>query len=162
MPPVSDQLVGHRDGFFVRAAPNGQLDAQYLERPLVPSHGLRAVRAVRVARLPQVFAGALVRAAHQVNLRERVEDGARRLLELHRAADLESARQHLLGALEVAKLHEDLAERRERHGEAVTGCRATDAALTLRSASASAWSWWCRISATFAWLWTMPASTSSA
>ena len=33
-----------------------------------------------------------------------------------------------LGALEIAKLHEDLSERRERDGEAVAGCRATGGA----------------------------------
>ena len=70
-----------------------------------------------------------------MNLRERVEDGAGRLVELHRAADLERAREHLFGALEIAELHENLAERRQRHGEAVTGAERfvqRDAALGER------------------------------
>ena len=55
-----------------------------------------------------------------MNLRERVEHRARRLVELDGAADFERASEDLLGAFEVAELHEDLAERRECDGEAVT------------------------------------------
>ena len=54
-----------------------------------------------------------------MNLRQRVEHGAGRLVELNRAAHFERAREDLLGALEVAELHEDLSERGERDGEAV-------------------------------------------
>ena len=70
-----------------------------------------------------------------MNLRERVEHGAGRLVELDRAAHLERAREDLLGALEIAKLHEDLAERRQRDGEAVAGAERLmqrDAALGER------------------------------
>jgi hypothetical protein len=68
---------------------------------------------------PRRIAGAFVRAAHQVNLRERVEHGAGRLVELHRAADFERLGQDLLGPLEIAQLHEDLSQRRERDGQAM-------------------------------------------
>src|SRR5690349_4257180 len=44
------QGIGHRDRFVVRTSPDRKLDAQYFERPLVPSHGLRAVGTVSVAR----------------------------------------------------------------------------------------------------------------
>ena len=122
------QLVGHRERLVVGAAPDRQLDAEHLERPLVPAHRLRAVGAVGLAGLAQVLAGALVRAAHQVNLRQRVEHRAGRLVELNRAADFERAREDLLGALEIAELHEDLAERRERDGEAVSRAERSGAA----------------------------------
>ncbi len=69
--------------------------------------------------MPQVFAGALVGAAHQVNLRKGVEDRAGRLVELDRAPHLEASRQDVFGALEVAELDEDLAERGERHRKAM-------------------------------------------
>ena len=116
----SRELVGHRQRLVECAPSDGELDAEHLERPLVPPHRLRAVGAVRFARVTEVFAGALVRPAHQMNLRERVEHGAGRLVELDRAADFERAREDLLRALQIAKLHEDLAERRERDGEAVS------------------------------------------
>ncbi len=41
-------------------------------------------------------------------------------MELNRAADFERASEDLLGAFEVAKLHVDLAERRECDRETVT------------------------------------------
>ena len=72
-----------------------------------------------------------------MNLRQGVEDGAGRLLELDRAAHFERAREDLLGALEIAKLHEDLSERRQRDGEAMTRAERLmqrDAALRERSA----------------------------
>jgi len=69
----------------------------------------------------EVFAGALVRSAHQVNLRQRVEDGAGGFVELDRAAHFERPRQDLLRAFEIAQLHEDLPERRERDREPVAG-----------------------------------------
>ena len=114
------ERVGHRDRFVECLSPRGQLDAEYFQRPLVPAHGLRAVRTVRFAGEPQILVGAFVRAAHQMNLRERVEHRARRLVELDGAPDFERASEDLLGAFEVAELNEDLAERRECDGEAVT------------------------------------------
>ena len=114
-----DQLVGARDGLVEGAAADGELDLQHLDRPLVPLAGLRAVAAVGLAGLTQIFAGAVVGAAHQVDLRQRVEDGAGRLVELHRLADLERPHQHFFGAVEVADLHEHLAERGQRDRQAV-------------------------------------------
>ncbi|HZL94079.1 MAG TPA: hypothetical protein VFB99_10560 [Vicinamibacterales bacterium] len=55
-----------------------------------------------------------------MNLRERVEHRARRLVELDGAPDFKRASEYLLGAVEVADLNEDLAKRRECDGEAVT------------------------------------------
>src|SRR5688572_3202940 len=55
-----------------------------------------------------------------MNLRERVEHRAGRLMELNRTANLEGACEDLFGALEIAKLHVDLTERGERDREAVT------------------------------------------
>ena len=57
-----------------------------------------------------------------MDLRKRVEDRAGRLMELDRAPHLEASRQDLFGTLEVAKLHEDLTERGERHCQAVPRC----------------------------------------
>ena len=54
-----------------------------------------------------------------MDLRERVEDGAGRLVELDRAAHVERAVQRLLGPREVAEPDADLAERGERDGQAV-------------------------------------------
>ena len=54
-----------------------------------------------------------------MDLRQRVEHGAGRDVELHRLADLERPHQHVLGAVQVADLHEHLAERGERDGEAM-------------------------------------------
>ena len=113
------QRVGHRHGLVVRASSDGELHAKNFERPLEPAHGLRAERTVRVAGLTQILTGTLVRAAHQVNLRQRVEDRAGRLVELNRAAHFERAREDLLGAFEIAKLHVDLSERGQRDGQAV-------------------------------------------
>ena len=61
----------------------------------------------------------LVGATDQVDLRQRVEDRARRLVEEQVAPHLERALQHRLGARERAEVDADLAERRERDGEAV-------------------------------------------
>ena len=113
------QGVGHRDRLVVRASPDGELHAKHLQRPLEPAHRLRAERTVRIAGLTQILARALVRAAHQVDLRQRVEDRAGRLVELNRTADLERAREDLLGAFEIAKLHVDLSERGQRDGQSV-------------------------------------------
>ena len=87
------QLVGASDGVVEGAAPDGELDLQHLDRPFVPLAGLRAVAAVGLAGLAEIFAGAIVGAAHQVNLGQRVEHGAGRHVELHRLADFERAHQ---------------------------------------------------------------------
>src|SRR5205814_4875152 len=93
--------------------------AEHAHRPLVPLARLPSVRAVGCARAREELARRVVAAADQVNLRERVEDGAGRLVKLNRAADLERAVQRVLGAAEIAEAHADLPERRERDGEAV-------------------------------------------
>jgi hypothetical protein len=74
--------------------------------------------------MPQVLAGAFVRAAHQVDLCERVEDRARRFVEEHRAAHLEGAVQHLFCAFEIAEQHERLPQRGECDGKPVSGSHA--------------------------------------
>ena len=56
-----------------------------------------------------------------MDLRERVEDGAGRLVKLNRTADVERAMQGLLRARQVAQPHADLSQRRERDGEPVAG-----------------------------------------
>ena len=113
------QLLGMVDGFVVSATANRQFHAEHFQRPLVPAHRLRAIRAVGFAGLAEVLAGTLVGAAHQVDLRQRVEDRAGRLLELHRAADFQRAGQDLFRALQVPELYQDLAERGEGDGETV-------------------------------------------
>ena len=40
------QLVRHGQCFVEGAAPDRQLDAEHLQRPLVPAHGVRAIRTV--------------------------------------------------------------------------------------------------------------------
>jgi hypothetical protein len=55
-----------------------------------------------------------------MNLRERVEHRACRLVELNRTADFERAGEDLFGAFEVAKLHVDLTECGEGDREPVT------------------------------------------
>ena len=82
------ECFGLGDRFVVGATANRQFHTKHLQRPLVPPHRLCAVRAIRLAGLSEVVAGTLVRAAHEVDLRQRVEDRAGRLFELHRAADV--------------------------------------------------------------------------
>ena len=55
-----------------------------------------------------------------MNLRERVEDRARRFVELNRTPHFEGAMQRFFGARQVAEPHADLPERRERHGQAMS------------------------------------------
>ena len=116
-----EDVVGPRDGFVERAPPEGEPRAQDADRPFVPVAGLAAVGAVRLDGARQELAGHFVPAAHQVNLRERVEHRAGRLVELDRAAHVERAVQRVLGARQVAEPHADLAERAERDGQAVAG-----------------------------------------
>jgi hypothetical protein len=56
-----------------------------------------------------------------MNLRERVEDGAGRFVELNRAAHFECPVQRVLGADQIARRYADLAERGERDRETVAG-----------------------------------------
>ena len=112
-------LVDARHRFVERAAAQREARAEHAHRPLVPLARLPSVRAVGFARAREELARRVVAAADQVNLRERVEDGAGRLVKLNRAAHLERAVQRVLGAAEIAEAHADLAERRERDGEAV-------------------------------------------
>ena len=63
-------------------------------------------------------------AANQVNLRERVEDRARRFAhELQRTPNVERSVQRLFRSLQVAKPHGNLTERGERYPEAVRRAR---------------------------------------
>ena len=57
--------------------------------------------AVRLAGLAEIFAGAIVGAPHQVNLGERVEDGAGGDVELHRLPDFERPHQDVFGAVQI-------------------------------------------------------------
>jgi len=68
---------------------------------------------------PKVVARRIVIAANQLDLCQRVENGAGRFVKLNRAAHLECAVQRVGGARQVAEAHADLADRRERHGEPV-------------------------------------------
>ena len=111
-------LVGDRQRFVGLAAARREPRADHAQRPFVPAAGVAAVGAVRLGGLPQVLRGVLVVAAHQRHLRQRVVDGAGRLVELHRAAHVERAVQHRIGAIEVADAHADLAERGERDRQA--------------------------------------------
>ena len=56
-----------------------------------------------------------------MNLRQRVEDRTRRLVEEQRPPHLEGALQHCFRTRQGAEMDADLAERRERHGEPVPG-----------------------------------------
>ena len=116
-----EDVVGARDRFVERAAAEREPRAEDAHRPFVPLAGLAAVGAVRLAGAGQELAGDLVAAANQVNLRQRVEHRAGRLVELNRAAHVERAVQRVLGAREVAEPHADLSERAERDGQAVAG-----------------------------------------
>ncbi len=59
-------------------------------------------------------------AANQVDLRERIEHGARRLAhELERTADIERAIERLFRPVQAPEPNADLAERGERHAKAV-------------------------------------------
>jgi hypothetical protein len=118
-PRGPNQLLGHRQRFVVRAPPDRHLDAEDLGSPFVPPHDLGAIRPEGLARLAKVVGGALVGAAHQVDLRKRVEDGAGGLAKLNGTAQVERAREDLLGPLEIAELHEDLAKRRQRDRQSV-------------------------------------------
>ena len=111
-------LVGDRERFVGLAAPRREARADHAQRPLIPAARVASVGAVGFGRLPQVLRGVFVVAAHQRHLRQRVVDRAGRLVELHRAADIERAVQHGVGAIEIADAHADLSERRERNGEA--------------------------------------------
>ena len=100
--------------------PQREPGAEHPHRPFVPMARLASVGAVRLAGAAEELAGHVVAAANQMNLRERVEHGAGRLVELNRAAHVERAVQRLLGAGEIAETDADLPERGERHREAVT------------------------------------------
>ena len=66
------------------AAPQREPRFEDAQRPLVPAAALRARVAVRLVRLLQAAADGVVLATNQVNLRQRIEDGAGRLAhELH-------------------------------------------------------------------------------
>ena len=119
--PAAEDIVGERHRLVERAFPQRQPCAEDADRPFVPVAGLAAVRAVGLDGPGQELARHLVAAAHQVDLRERVEHRARRLVELDRAAHVERAVQGVFGAGEVAEAHANLSERPERDGQAVAG-----------------------------------------
>ena len=54
------ERVSHADRFIECLSARGQLDSEYFQRPLVPPHGLSAVRTVRLACEPQILFGAFV------------------------------------------------------------------------------------------------------
>ena len=112
-------LVGQRDGFIEGAPAQREPRAQHADRPLVPLARLPSVRAICLAGLREKVGRLLVVAADHVDLGERVEHGARRLVELNRAAQLERAVQDVVGPVEIAEAHADLAEVAERDGEPV-------------------------------------------
>ena len=149
------ELVGHRQRFVEGAAPDRQLDAQHLQRPLVPAHRLRAVGAVRLA---GAAAGTRRRArtsrasgesARACRTRRRSSRGTGSGCGL-RACASGSARR-VRGRRAARRSARAWRARRRGRGPS----RASRACATLRSASASACSWRWRISATFAWLWTI-------
>ena len=111
-------LVGDGERFIRPAAPRREPRADHAQRPFIPAAGVAAVGAVGLGGLAQILRGILVVAAHQRHLRERVVHRAGGLVKLHRAANIERAVQHLVGAIEVADAHADLPERGERHREA--------------------------------------------
>ena len=134
-------------------APQREPRLEHLQRPLIPARRLRSVLAVGFARLLQAAARGLVLAADQVDLRQRVEHRAGRLAhELQRAAHVERAVERLLGALEAARAGRRSARATPARRRGRAACPPRSCSSTLRSASASAWSWRCCISATFAWL----------
>ena len=96
-------FVGEPQRFFRGAAPRRELGLQHADRPFVPLAGLRAVSAVGFAGLAKVIAGRFVAAAHQRDLRERVEDRAGNFVKLNWSSDLQRAMEHLFGALELPK-----------------------------------------------------------
>ena len=67
------------------------------------------------------LAGAIVVAAHQVNLRQCVEDRTRCLVELNWTADVERAVKDLFGASQVAEPYADVPDVGQSHGKAVSG-----------------------------------------
>src|SRR5439155_23093105 len=87
--------------------------------PLVPAARLPAVRTVRFAGAAKVIARRVVASADQLDLRERIEHCAGRLLELNRAAHLERGVERVFGAREVAHPDTDLSERGEGDSQAV-------------------------------------------
>jgi len=96
---------------------------------------LPAVGAVGFARTAEKIARGFVPAANQVNLRERIEDGAGRFVELNGTSYIERAMQRVFGADQIAEPDADLSERRERDGESVArsvGFVQRDAALGER------------------------------
>ena len=102
------------------AATQGQPGAQQMQGPLIPPCSRHAVLAIGLARLLQIAIGRFVLTPNQVNLRERVEDPARRLAhELLRASNVEGPVQRRFGPFQVPEPHADLSQRRERHTQAV-------------------------------------------
>ena len=82
---------------------------------------MRVVGAVCLTSLPERFLRLVVIAAHEMDLRQRVEDGAGRLVEEHPAPDVERPMKHIVRARQRAKADADLSQCRERHREAVAG-----------------------------------------
>ena len=114
-------FVGADDGLRGLAAPQGEPGAEHADGPFVPAARLTAVRAVGFARAAEKVGGGFVLAANQMNLRQRIEHRAGRLVELDRTANVEGAVQRILCARQIAEPDADLAERGERDGEAVAG-----------------------------------------
>ena len=82
--------------------------------------GLRSVLAVGFARLQQAPIGLLMLAADEMDLRQRIEDGAGRLPhELRGLRTSRSAVERLFCAIEAAEADANLPERGERHAQAV-------------------------------------------
>ena len=110
-------LVGDGERFVGLPAARRQSRGDHAQRPLVPAAGVAAVGAISFGGAPQVLGGVLVVATHQRHLGQRVVDRASGLVELHRAANVERAVQHGVGAIEVADPDANLSKRRERNRE---------------------------------------------
>src|SRR5439155_16067672 len=112
-------LIRLRHRLIEQSTAQREACAEHANRPFVPMARLAAVGAVGFARTSEKVAGGLVPAANQVNLRERVEDRAGRLVELNGASYVERAMQRVFGADQVAEADADLSERGERNREAM-------------------------------------------
>jgi hypothetical protein len=113
-------FVGARHGLVEEPLLQGDSCAEDSDRPLVPLAGLPAVGAVRLAGPGEVVAGHLVAAAHQLDLCQRVEDGAGGFVELNGASHVQRAMERIGCPGQVAETNVDLAKRSQGDCETMT------------------------------------------
>jgi hypothetical protein len=113
-------VVGHAEGGALLSATQRQPRFEHAQPPVIPARGLRAVLAVGLLGPLNGPPRIVQLAANQMNLGERVENGARGLPhEPHRASHVEGAVQGFLRPAEISDPDANLPQRGQRDPEPV-------------------------------------------